>query len=303
MSASVEELLERATSMPTDALADALAGLSDEDARALEDAARALLKSTPTPIRAKGTPELTRRRRVLERICALAAARRGDDDALFALERSVFREGGSPLGYVRALLGRGMPDHAAAAARLVLANPECHDRAALEKILEQVAQSPDGWSDAVAAFALAPTDEAFETLMRFVPPDAYYHRLRSTLALLVKLGVDPEFVFRCATRDGIVPDAIELIENGLVSPQTIVERARASTPDGMPVWLALAARAAWAKRDRFGAARLMREACDTATPSFRKDVQLEARRLRDDADEELHTMLDAAGVPRFNGES
>ena len=303
MSARVDELVERLASMSDEALSGEIDLLDDDDARAVEAAARGLLKSTPTPIRAKGTPELTKRRRALERISALVAARRGEDDALFALERSVFHRGGSPLGYVRALLRRGMPDHAAAAARLVLANPECPDRSALEKILEDVAQAPDGWSDAVAAFALAPSIDAFETLMRFVPPDAYYHRLRSTIAVLVKLGTDPDLVFRCATKDGVVPDAIALIEEGLVSPQTIVERARASTPEGMPVWLALAARAAWARRDRFGAARLMREAYDAAPASFGNSVEIEVRRLRDDADEELHTMLDAAGVPRFPGDS
>jgi hypothetical protein len=286
-----------------DALAAKVSALEVDEMRALEEAARGLLKSTPTPIRAEGTPELTKRRRALERICALIEAHRGNDDPLFALERSAFREGKSPLGYVRALLRRSMPDHAAAAARLVLSNPDCQDRAALEKVLSEIAQAPDGWSDAVAAFALAPSIAAFETLMRFVPADAYYHRLRTTLALLVKLGVDPDLVFRFATKDGVVPDAIDLIEEGLVSPEAIVLRARSSTPDGVPIWLALAARAAWARRDRFNAVRLTREAYDALRGSFGRSAEVEVRRLRDDADEELHTMLDAAGIPRFDSDA
>ncbi len=115
----------------------------------------------------------------------------------------------------------GFDDEAAATARLALRDPEGRDRESLEELLNEIASSPDGWLDALAAFAHDPSEEGWQQLMRFVPEDVWYQRLRNTT------------------------DVIE--ERGAGSG------ARAT-------WLGLAAQAAFARGDRFAVIRYLREA-------------------------------------------
>ena len=301
---TLDELLEKAPRDWDDTgngvwwIGAAIAGLEDARAIDLEKEARSELRLTPTPISAKGSPELARRRRALAWLAAHLAAKRGEPEELLSLARSSWLTGESPIYYLRLLLAHGQRDYAAAFARLMLSNPECVDRAAIEAVVAQIAQQPDGWRDAVVDFAKNPTVERWEDLMRFVPNDAYPQRARTTIATLVRLGVDPNVVFLCATRIGIGPEAVAMVEEGRIASQTIVERARDAPRDAKGRWLGLAARAAWTRGDRFGAVRLLREAYDQPPGSVPPDD--DARRIRDEADAEMTAMLDAAKIPVFD---
>ncbi len=107
--------------------------------------------------------------------------------------------------------------------------------------------------------------------------------------------MDPDLLFRFATRLGTTPDAVELAESGLVDPDTIKARADEGTPQARGLWLGLAAQAALARGDRLGAVRLLREAFEQAVDPFTPDTSAAA--IRDLADDELRELLDKAGIP------
>ena len=75
-------------------------------------------------------------------------------------------------------------------------------------------------------FAENPSLEAWRELMRFVPEDLFYQRHRNSIRYLRKRGVDPNVLFLCACHHGMTPDAIALVEEGLVRVDTILARAR-----------------------------------------------------------------------------
>ena len=60
--------------------------------------------------------------------------------------------------------------------------------------------------------------------------------------------------------------------------------------------MGLAAMAALSRGDRFGTVRLLKEAVETADSAFPPLMEVWA--VRELADENLHDMLDKAGVPR-----
>ena len=212
-------------------------------------------------------------------------------------ELAEWLSGGSALPLVERFFADGRHDEAAACARLALADPGCKDRDRIEEIVQRVASPPDGWTEAVLRFAADPDLEAWERLMRFTPPDVIYQRLRYTISLLRRLGVDPEVVFRCATHLGTTPDAIELVESGAVDPAVVAHRA-VEAPRAAGIWLGLAAQASLARGDTFGVLRYLREAYERADPEFPPD--LSAMAIRSKADPELHQTLDRLGVPRFD---
>ena len=97
--------------------------------------------------------------------------------------------GDSALPVVTILVSRGANAEAAAVARLALTRPDCLDAAELEAALARIAASPPGWAEALASFAESPSPEAWCELMRFVPPEYAYQRMRDTIRRLRKLGV------------------------------------------------------------------------------------------------------------------
>lgn len=212
-------------------------------------------------------------------------------------ELSVWLAGGSALPLVESLFTDGQSDEAAACARFALADPECKDRDRIEEIVKRIASPPDGWTEAVLRFSNDPSLDAWERMMRFTPPDMIYQRLRYTIALLQRLGTDPGTVFRCATHFGTTPDAIGLVESGAVDPEVVAQRA-GEAPMAAGIWLGLAAQAAFARGDAFGVVRYLQKAYERADPSYPPD--LSAMRIREEADDELHEMLDKIGVPRFD---
>lgn len=215
-----------------------------------------------------------------------------DDSQVRFLVRRWFN-GGSALPVVQRLMELNSQGEAAATARLALQYPDCPDREALENALHEIAGASDAWLDALAAFARDPDETRWEELMRFVPEEVFYQRLRDTIATLLRLGCDGNILFRCATRAGMTSDVYELATSGTVDPEVIEQRGAGSP--ARAVWIGLAAQAAFARGDRFGVVRYLREA------SRERDVFLawaSISEIRSEADEALNAELDQVGVPR-----
>jgi hypothetical protein len=217
------------------------------------------------------------------------------DFELRAAERR-WLNGDSALPVVRLLEAQGAKVEAAVVARLALSRSECPDAEELEAALSRIAAAPAGWAEALAAFAKAPTSEGWRELMRFAPTEYLYQRTRDAIRRLRKLGVDGDSLFRCASEYGLTPDLIELVEDGCVAVETIVERA-ARSGGARTAYIGLAAEAAFLKGDMLGTVRLLRESIAhenewcTAIPhvSF----------VRERASPEQIDLLDRAGIPRI----
>jgi len=216
------------------------------------------------------------------------------DAALSDAERR-WLNGGSALPVVTLLLSRDAKVQAAAVARLALARPDCPDAGELEAALARVAAAPPGWGEALAGFASAPSPEAWRELMRFAPPEYIYQRTRDAIRRLRKLGVDGDSLFRCASEFGLTPDLIELVEDGCVAVETIVERA-ARSGDARTTYIGLAAEAAFLAGDMVGTVRLLREsiACENAWCSALPHVVF----IRERASSDQKDLLDRAGLPQ-----
>ncbi len=262
----------------------------------LEVWARSAMAEIPVPLRPRPDQPLTRRRRALRFIAAEMARRRGDAAELEALLRDDWLTGGSAVPYIKLLLAVGRKEEAGIYGRLAAAHAKA-DSSEIDALLQDAADAADSWVAAVRAFVEDPSEDGWDDLMRFVPGDAFYERARFTLALLIRFGVDPDLVFWCATRDGVTPDAIGLAETGAASPNAIRKRAAHGSSLSIGLWLGLAAQSALARGDQFLAVRLLREAYEKHMSPF--EPLSSAMWIREHADDELHAMLDSAGIPHF----
>jgi hypothetical protein len=204
--------------------------------------------------------------------------------------------GDSALPVVTLLVSRGAGAEAAAVARLALTRPECPDAAALEAILDRLAASPVGWTESLAEFARTPSLEHWRELMRFVPPQYAYQRQREAVRHLRSLGVDGNMLFRCASEYGLIPDLIELVEDGCVAVSTIVERA-ARSGGAKATYFGLAAEAAFLAGDMVGTVRLLRQsnAHENEWCSALPHVFF----VRERASPDQKELLDRAGIPHL----
>lgn len=257
---------------------------------------REALPELPVPIGSAARGPAIERRRAIERLIGRLEARGGEYERLVEAERAAWLRGGPHLVYLRALRDAGREGEAAVLARTLLSRDALPDRAEVEEFLAGLSHAPEGWEDAVAELAEDPTMERWEALWRFTPEDVLQERVRYTLSLLLRFGVDPERVFELATWRGLVPDAIELVEKGLIEPKVVESQAAEAPVESRSLWLGLAARAACVRGDRLGTVRLLKAAWearhDGVTPTWDLDF------VREHADEELHDMLDRAGIPR-----
>jgi len=203
--------------------------------------------------------------------------------------------GGSALPAVKTLVEYGYPDDAAVIARLALRAPDCIDREALEAAIAQAANTSDDWVRAIEEFAQHPSEERWEELMRFVPDEDHYQRLRHTIALLQSLQCDGNILFECATKNGMTPDAFDLARSGTVDPEVI--EARGDGSEARPAWLGLAAQAAFARNDRWSTLRYLREASQYGESSVLAWTSISE--IRREADDDLNEELDRVGVPRL----
>lgn len=276
-----------------------LTGLGEADLAAAEGHAREALVALPTPLFPHIESPLARRRSALRRVAAHASDLLGRPDELLDILRNDWLRGASVMPLLRTMRAHDRGDEANVTARLALMSAEGREEEEIEDFLSSSGAPPDGWTDAVRAFARRPSREGWESLLQFTPPEVYYHRVRSTLRLLRRLGVEPDVVFDLATYDAVTPDAIELAESGLVSVGRILARMAEGTPESRPLWLGLAARAAFEQGDRFGTVRFLSEAYQVGDePFFLPTIQ--TMDIREQADDELHEMLDRGGVPRFD---
>lgn len=269
-----------------------VASLPKQDVEGGEEDVRRKLAGLPVPLRPQDDP-VPDRRRELQRVAAVLAARAGRTQELVGVLMRDLRDGASARPLVALLLATGEPAFAATIARLALTSSDCQDRVALEELLSAAGRPPDGWSEALVEFARSPSVDGWDELMRFTPLDVYYDRVRHALRLLRGHGVDPVLLFRLATRHGTTPDAVELVETGLVPPDAVASRGEGSP--AAPMWFALAAVAAQARRDRFAVARHLREAWNA--PDIYGMVESLTMKIRERADDELLRLLDDAGVP------
>ena len=214
------------------------------------------------------------------------------DPELDALQQA-WLDGGSALPLVRLLVKRGEGDHAAAIARIALGRANCKDAEEIEQCLDEIDEAPDEWREQLAAMARDPSVDRFEELMRFVPPEHIYQRLRNALRKLRKLGVDANILFQCATNLGMTPEAIELVEEGLVDPKTIL--ARGAQSPARATYLGLAAEATYLKGDLVSTIRYLREAVQSETDLSSALPHIYF--VREQASPEVNAILDRAGIP------
>lgn len=215
---------------------------------------------------------------------------RDPDPEVTLLLRRYFHGGGSAIPAIRKLMAVGDADYAAVVARLVLRTANGEDREELLGVLDEITSAPTGWAAALETFAAAPSEAAWDELMRFVPEDVFYQRLKYTVLVLIGLGCDGDILFRCVSRMGMIPELYDLADSGNVDPETIVERATGSPAEA--AWLGLAAKAAFARGDRAATTRHLWRASQL-DPIFAYAAIAE---IRDAADPELNAELDRAGV-------
>jgi hypothetical protein len=180
-----------------------------------------------------------------------------NDDPEVREARRRWLAGGSALPVVELMSARGAKVEAATYARLALAKPDCPDAAQLRAVLAGLSSPPAGWDGALAGFARSPSAEGWRDLMRFIPADSLYLRLRDVVGDLKNLGVDGDTIFRFASEVGLTPDLIELVEQGLVSVKVLEERA-AHAGGAKTTYFGLAAQAAFLSGDMLGTIRLLR---------------------------------------------
>lgn len=185
-----------------------------------------------------------------------------DDPERTAAEKEFAR--GVPLPLVSLHFRRGELDHAATVARVALGMNDCPDAAKIEEILEYCSEPPDEWKLVLDAFAESPSVERWRELMQFVPEDLLYQRHRNGIRYLRKRGVETNLLFLCACYLSITPDAIELVEDGLVSVGTLLKRAD-EAGGARGAYIGLAAQSAFLSGDLVGTIRLLREAMSLET--------------------------------------
>lgn len=165
--------------------------------------------------------------------------------------------GGSALPVVELLVSRGAKIEAATFARYALTKADCPDAKELVAVLAGLSSPPAGGDEALAEFAGSPSAERWRDLMRFVPEDLFYLRVRDVVGRLSQLGVDGDTIFSYACDVGLTPDLIELMERGSVSVKVLEQRA-AHASGAKTTYFGLAAQAAFLQGDTLGTVRLLR---------------------------------------------
>ncbi len=221
-------------------------------------------------------------------------AREVFEDPEVQAARERWTEGGSALPVVELLAAKGAKIEAATYARLALAKPDCLDADKLKAVLDGLSSPPAGWDDALATFARAPSDEGWQDLLRFIPTDALYLRMRDVVGRLLKLKLDADTIFRYVSRVGLVPDLIMLVEEGRVSVRMLEERADQSS-NAKTTYFGLAAQAAFLAGDMLGTVRLLRQS--RAYENEWCSTYPHMAFVRERATHEQAEMLDRAGIP------
>lgn len=217
-----------------------------------------------------------------------------NDDPEVRAARKCWLAGGSALAVVALLASRGAKIEAATYARLALAKPDCPDAAELTALLAGLSSPPSGWDEALAGFARAPSADSWRDLIRFMPEDSLYLRLRDVVGRLRELGLDGDTIFQHASEVGLTPDLIELVEQGCVSVQTLEQRA-AHAGGAKTTYLGLAAQSAFLQGDMLGTVRLLRQSLAYENEWCSTYPHLAF--IRERASPEQAEIFDRAGIP------
>jgi hypothetical protein len=218
-----------------------------------------------------------------------------DDAERHRAERQ-WLNGGSALPLVTLLAERGMTVEASAVARVALARPDCADADELESMLDRLSDPPEDWQDLLDSFAEAPSVDRWRELMQFVPPEMIYLRQRSAIRYLNKRGMDGDVLFLCACEYGLTPDAIELVEERRVRPETLIERATRAG-GARTTYIGLAAQAAFLAGDLVGTIRLLRDSMQHENEWCPALPHIAF--VREHATPADHQALDKAGIPAW----
>jgi hypothetical protein len=202
--------------------------------------------------------------------------------------------GGSALPVAELMSAKGAKIEAAAVAQLALENPDCRDAQQLRTLLAGLSSPPAGWDDALAGFARAPSAERWGDLMRFIPADALYLRMRDIVGRLSQLGLDGDTIFAFASDVGLTPDLIELVEQGRVSVKLLDERANRAG-GAKATYFGLGAEAAFLQGDMPGTVRLLRQSI--AHENEGCSVLPHLVFIRERASPAQTEILDRSGVP------
>ena len=216
------------------------------------------------------------------------------DDAERHHAEQEWLNGGSALPLVALLASRGMNVEASAVARVALARPECPDADKLEELLDTLSETPEDWLELLDQFCAAPSLDRWRELMQFVPPELIYLRQRSAVRHLRKRGVEGNLLFLCACEWGLTPDAIELVEEGLVRPETLIERGERAG-GARATYFGLAAEAAYLAGDFLGTIRLLRESIQHESEWCSALPHIAF--IRERASKNENEALDRAGIP------
>ena len=295
MHTEAREFLERWLSCPPGDLPwKELSDLSDEDCQGLARVTQAALDKMPQEVHVR-PGELATRRGRFERLQAeLRFLLEGDEAGLRTmLTRTLFSENsGSGLRLISLLYDSGDEIALGAMSRMLLDDPACPDRAAIQAMVAKLNRTPAGWEASLDAFAANPSFEAWDNLMRFCPLEAQFQRVKNTLRNLKARGVDPNLLFILGSKDGLLPEAIGWAEEGLVDPETILAQEKTMHSDEMRgTLLGLAAQAYFHRGDRFNTVRYLKEAV-----AFSDTARFTVKRIEDHADHELREMMGKAGL-------
>lgn len=201
-------------------------------------------------------------------------------------------EGGSALPAIELLIELGRTEDAASVSRLALSVPECADAADIERRLAEIESAPNGWSEAIDSFINAPSEESWRSILRFAPEERVYDWARKAFRDCRRKGCDPSALIRFGTLLGILLDAIELVDDGVVDPEVLIERAEVPGA-ARSFWLGLAAQATFLRGDLFGTIALLRQAQNSGEYALAiGSVFFISSR----ADEEMRVMMEKAGV-------
>lgn len=296
MKTTVSEFIERWLECPAGELPwEELLGMTRETTSRLADAAQQALDRFPPKIHTEPGDLSTERGR-WERLAAeLRFLLEGDGEELSTmLKRMLFSKqpGGSPLRLVRLLHDSGDKIGLGAVGRMVLDQPDCPDRDAIQALVNTLGGEPKGWEKALEAFAAKPSVEGWDKLMQFCPIETHYQRIKNALRALKARGVDPNLLFVLGTKDGLLPEAIGWAEDGLVDPEIILEQEKKMLSKEMRgTLLCLAAHAYFHRGDKFNTVRCLKEAA-----SLSDMTEYSVKTIADHSDLELREMLAKIGL-------
>lgn len=223
-----------------------------------------------------------------------AAIRPSDHDLALRGLLHAWMEGGSAVPFVEKLIETGDRDQAIVVARGALENASAEDEARLVVLIEELVDWPPDWDAALEELSRDPSLERWRAMYRFASEASCYDWIRHALHKLRRMGIDPLVLFRFASTDAVLPDAVGYVEEGLVPPAVLIDCAN-EPGAATAIWLGLAAQATFLLGDHVGTIRLLREAeaaeDGTSIPDFSL-LWLLARTDNDELREVLERMME-----------